>query len=210
MKHTYNNWSYLIFDGFYESNLFNSDSLYDIEYMDRQEGYLADNEEYDIDNWQEFKKEVAESAVYQLLNTLENKDIIRDMKLRDVYSPKYYNFETDSLIIDVNLNLRALKTFCFKTNKDMFNKYLKKNFTSYDGFMSFIDNNIRDFINTYKTSTCKDREINVMIEYYLLTQINNTLDCDNFDLDNEYQYRLYESTHQLIWEHLEKVSLETV
>ena len=28
MKHTYNNWSCKIFEGFYESNLYNSDSLY--------------------------------------------------------------------------------------------------------------------------------------------------------------------------------------
>lgn len=28
MKHTYNNWSRKIFEGFYESNLYNSDFLY--------------------------------------------------------------------------------------------------------------------------------------------------------------------------------------
>lgn len=205
MKHIYNNHSYKIFDGFYNSNLFNDDMLYNLEYNDKQEGYLKDNESYDVDNFQEYKKEVSDNAVYELFNTLENNDIIKSMKLKDVYSPKYYNYETDSLIIEMDINLRALKTFCFKENRDMFNKYLKENFTSYSGFISFVDNNIKDFINTYKTSTCKDREINVMIEYYLLTQINNTLDCDNFDCDNSYQYRIYEGADQILWNHLKVV-----
>ena len=205
MKHIYNNWSYKIFDGFYNTNLFNDNMLCNLEYIDKQEGYLEDNQSYDVDNFQEYKKEVSDNAVYELFNTLENNDIIKSMKLKDVYSPKYYNYETDSLIIKMDINLRALKTFCFKTNRDMFNKYLKENFTSYSGFVSFVDNNIKDFINTYKTSTCKDREINVMIEYYLLTQINNTLDCDNFDCDNSYQYRIYEGADQILWNHLKVV-----
>ena len=205
MKHTYNTWSYKVFEGFYESNLFNSDNLLDIEYTHKQEGYLKENQSYDIDNFQEFKKDVADNAVYELFNTLANNDIIKSMKLKDVYSPKYYNFETDSLIIKMDINLRALKTFCFKTNKDMFNKYLKENFTSYDGFLSFVDNNIKDFINTYKTTIDKNREINVMIEYYLLTQINNTLDCDNFDCDNSYQYSIYEYANESLYNHLKVV-----
>lgn len=206
MKHTYNNWSYKIFEGFYESNLFSSDMLYDMEYNDKQEGYLKENESYDIDDFQAYKNEVSDLAVYELFNTLANNNIIKSMKLKDVYSPKYYNYETDSLIINMELNLRALKTFCFKTNKDMFNKYLKENFTSYSGFISFVDNNIKDFINTYKTSMDKTREINVMIEYYLLVQINNSLDCDNFDLDNSYQYRVYEGVNEILYNHLTTIT----
>ena len=67
MKHIYNNWSTKIFEGFYESNLYNSDTLYGITQADVEGGYLKDNQEYDIDNWEDFTKEVAESAVYELL-----------------------------------------------------------------------------------------------------------------------------------------------
>lgn len=209
MKHTYNNWSTKIFEGFYNSGLYNDDIIYNIERNDRDEGYLKENEGYDIE-WDSFTNEVTDYAVYELLNTLSDNSIIKDMKLKKLCSPKYYNYETDSLIIDMDLNLRNLKTYCLKEHADEFNKYLKKNFTSYDGFMSFVDNNIRDFINTYKNNTDKTREIDVMIEYYLLTQINNSLDCDNFDYDNSYQYSMYEHANEVIYNNLKKVSLETV
>lgn len=44
MKVNYNNWSTKIFDGFYESSLYNSDSLYWINQTDTEEGYLQENE----------------------------------------------------------------------------------------------------------------------------------------------------------------------
>ena len=145
MKHTYNNWSTDIFEGFYESNLWNSDSLYWIEESDRQEGYLNDNEEYDIDDFEAFTKEVSENAVYFLFEALDEHDVIKDMKFKDLYSPKYYNYETDSLIIDVDVDMRKLKKYCFTTKKEAFNQYLKDNFTSCDGFISYISNNIKDW-----------------------------------------------------------------
>ena len=199
MKHTYNNWSTKIFEGFYESGLFNSDSLYYLTQNDRDEEILKSNQEYDIDDWDAFTNEVAKSAVYELENTLPNRDIIQDMTFKALYSPKYYNYETDSLIIDMKLNLRKLKTFCFKTHRNEFNEYLHKNFTSYDGFTSFISNNISAFIEDYK-QPCHDRELNVMIEFYLLYCI---YEGDNFsDFDNSYHYRLYESANEIMYNHL--------
>lgn len=204
MKHTYNNWSTDIFEGFYESNLWNSDSLVDIEYCDRQEGYLNDNQEYDIDDFKAFKKEVSENAVYFLFEALDEHNIIKDMKFKDLYSPRYYNYETDSLIIDVDVDMRRLKKYCFTTKKEAFNQYLKDNFTSYSGFVSYISNNIKDFKEDYNQPN-NDREINVMIEFYLLTQINNS--DSEFDRDTNYHYRLYDSLNETIYNHLKTVEI---
>lgn len=201
MKHTYNNWSCKIFEGFYESNLYNSDSLYWITKNDIDEGYLKENQYYEIDNWEQFTKEIASYAVDELLNILPDRDIIQDMELKDIYSPKYYNYETDSLIIDIKLNLRKLKQYCFRTKRDSFNKYLKEHFTSCDGFISYISNNISDFIADYNQQP-NDRELNVMIEYYLLTQIYAS-DSDFNGFDTDYHYHLYEDTQESIYNHLE-------
>ena len=203
MKHTYNNWSTRIFGGFYESNLYNSDTLYYLTQNDRGE-YLKDNQEYDIDNWEAFTKEVAGSAVYELLESLPSNDVIQDMKLKSLYSPKYHNYETDSLIIDTKLNLRKLKTFCFKTYRNEFDKYLHDNFTSYDGFISFVSHNINGFMEDYK-QPCHDREINVMIEFYLLYCIYEGF---NFSGETSYHYNLYESANETIYEHLTIVTTE--
>ena len=202
MKHTYNNWSTDIFEGFYKSNLWNSDSLYWIEESDRQEGYLNDNEEYDIDDFEAFTKEVSENAVYFLFEALDEHDVIKDMKFKDLYSPKYYNYETDSLIIDVDVDMRKLKKYCFTTKKEAFNQYLKDNFTSCDGFISYISNNIKDFKEDYNQPS-NNKEINVMIEFYLLTQINNS--DSEFDRNTNYHYRLYDSLNETIWNHLKTV-----
>lgn len=202
MKHTYNNWSYKIFEGFYESNLYNSDSLYWITQTDKEEGYLKDNQYYDIDNWESFTKEIAENAINELSNILPDNEIIQDMKLKDIYRPKYYNFETDSLIIDIKLNLTKLKKYCFTTHREDFNKYLKENFTSYDGFISFISNNINDFILDYNQKP-NNKELNTMIEYYLLSQIyGSTSNNDFIGFDTSYHYRLYEDVNEIQYEHL--------
>ena len=200
MKHTYNNWSCKIFEGFYESNIYNSDSLYWITKNDIDEGYLQNNQYYDIDNWEQFKKDVANQAVYKLLDILPDNDIIQDMKLKDIYSPKCYNYETDSLIIDVKLNLTKLKKYCFTTHRVAFNKYLKDNFTSHDGFTSYISNNIDGFIADYNKQP-NDKELNTMIEYYLLCQIYET-DSGFEGYYTSYHYNLYESAEEEIYNHL--------
>lgn len=202
MKHTYNNYSVKIFEGFYESRLYNSDSLYWITQTDKEEGYLKENQYYDIDNWEEFTKEVGANAVYELLSILPDNEVIQDMKLKDIYSPKYYNFETDSLIIDMKLNLTKLKKYCFNTYKKEFNQYLKDNFTSHDGFISYVSNNIDDFKTDYHKPH-NEREINVMIEYYLLSQIYESNSNRNFEgFETVYHSRLYGYTMNIQYAHL--------
>ena len=123
MKINYNNWSTKIFEGFYESNLYNSDSLYWITQTDREEGYLKDN------------------------------------------------------------------------------------FTSYDGFISFIENNICTFKEQYKTD--KNKCLNVMIEYYLLTCIYDTFNLSNIDnyYETIYHNNLYETARECIYEHIYKTKV---
>lgn len=190
MKITYINWSTEIFDGFYNSPLYNSDTLYWIEEMDREEGYLTKNQEYDI-NFDDYKQDVAEKAVIKLeefINPADN--IIHSMKYRGINSPQYYNYRTDRLLIDMDVNINSLKIYCFKTYKDNFNQYLKDNFTSYDGFISFVENNLYTFKHQYKED--KNRCLQVMIEFYLLNCIKNT----------NYSLRLAEYANETIYNYL--------
>lgn len=200
MKYTYNQYNTDIFEGFYNSYLLNDDMISDIEYSDRLEGYLKEDQNYDIDNIEDYKKEVATNTVHFLYESLENHDILKSMELKKVYSPKYYNYETDSLIIDVDIDMKKLEDHCFNLKKDAFNKYLKDNFTSHDGFISYISNNVIDFKEDYKNSTSKDLEINSMIDFYILTQINNS--DTNFSDDTSYHTKLYESIYETISNHL--------
>lgn len=199
MKYLYQNWSHAIFMGFYESILFNSDTEY---YLNE---YLKEDEEnqnitYEID-FEPYTQAISEYATELLKDYCINDDnIIKSMKYISLYSPKYYNFDTDRLNIEINVNLTKLKTY-IKKNKTDFNKYLHDNFTSYDGFMSFIENNYNDFLIQYKTD--KERCLNVMIEYYILRQIYDNdwngmskifRNCEEYE--TAYHYQLFDNNRE--------------
>ena len=203
MKLLYTNWSTAIFEGFYESNLFNSDTEY---YLNE---YLQDDEHsktYEID-FIPYCESVASYAVELLKDYCilfqENK-IIKEMKYISLDSPRFYNYTTDKLNIEIDFNINKLKRF-IKNNKTDFNLYLKDNFTSYDGFISFIENNYNDFMNKlYSDSTEKARNLNVMLEYYILTCIyeSNWQDIKESDWNNtEYHNKLYQAATESQYEY---------
>lgn len=182
MKHRYTNFLSRIFEGFYESNLYNSDTLYNQAYdMNIPEGYVLD-----IDDFEKYQNEVGQKATSIIWNMLPE-DIIQDMKFVDVYSPQYYNFETDKLIIDVDFSLELLEDFCYNQNKNDFDNYLHRIYSSRDGFISFVPNNIEEF-----KSWDDNRKIDVMIEYYLL----ETVDFEDYQCD------LYDSCNEILYNHL--------
>ena len=207
MKYLYQNWSTAIFMGFYESPLYNSDTEYYLNEMLQDEEHKST---YEID-FDAYTKAVSEFATELLKDYCINSDnIIKSMKFKNLYSPNYYNFDTDRLNSEIDLNLTKLKQF-IKANKSDFNLYLHENFTSYDGFMSFISNNYNDFMIQYLDD--KNRCINVMLEYYILTCIYSDnwkgihkqfLNGEQFD--TPYHTELFENNNEYQWNYAIKVS----
>ena len=198
MKLLYINWSTAIFEEFYESNLFNSDTEYHLNECLQDEDHP---ETYEID-FMPYCESVASYAVELLKDYCilfqENK-IIKEMKYISLNFPRFYNYTTDKLNIEIDFNINKLKRF-IKNNKTDFNLYLKDNFTSYDGFISFIENNYNDFMNKfYLDSTEKARSLNVMLEYYILTCIYENKWEVIKELswnDTEYHNKLYECVNE--------------
>lgn len=198
MKLNYQNWSKRIFEGFYESNLFNSDTEY---YLNE---CLQDDEHpetYEI-NFIPYCESIANYATKLLKDyciLFRHDEIIKDIKYQSLYSPKYYNYDTDRLNLEINFNINKLKQF-IKKNKADFNQYLKDNFTSYSGFISFIDNNYLDFMDRFKNDPLeKNRSLNVMLEYYILTCIYENKWEVIKELswnDTEYHNKLYECVNE--------------
>lgn len=62
-----------------------------------------------------------------------------------VVSPKAYNFSTDEVYAKANFDLDEIINFL--KNSEDFDQYCKDNFSSYDGFMSFVPNSASEFIN---------------------------------------------------------------
>ena len=188
-KIEYENWSRDIFQGFYESELYNSDT----------EFYFNDGEdiEREIKDWKGFTTAVAQDCAEGLWQYLEQKtEIIKSIEYKGLYSPKYYNFETDKLELVIDCDIEALKTYCFKDNCGLFDLYLYENFTSYDGFISFVPNNVKEFMSKYEDDT--ERLLNVMIEYYLL---------NNIDL-NAYSEHCAECAQDRLYEYMKPVEAD--
>lgn len=113
-------------------------------------------------------------------------NVIKKISIRnfELDSPREYNFTTDKLIVNVEFRLRALEHWCLKNKPEKFNKYLKENYSSYDGFISFIPNSIDAFkekyFNEYKTFEERERNnlINIMLEFYFECQIDFKTDVN--------------------------------
>ena len=121
-KCTYRNWSYKLFPGFYESNLYNSDSEY---YAN--EFLSEDNIRYELKNFDGFINDVAKKITERVYEPLFIKDdqIIKSIKYNGLHSPRYYNFETDKILLDLEIDQPKLEKYCFITNKKDFDKYFR-------------------------------------------------------------------------------------
>lgn len=196
MKINYINHSTFIFEGFYESGLFNSDSEY----------YLSENLEspHEIKDFDKFMntvgKRIANEVYYDYF--CEEDTAVTDLDFVGIDSPRFYNYSTDRIILDVEVDLKKLEDFCFKDNADDFNKYLEDNFTSYDGFHSFVKNNRLAFYLDYKNDESeKERCLNVMLEYYFIKRIKS---CG----EESFKVQMYEIANEELYCQAEPVDKE--
>lgn len=195
----YTNWSTQLFDGFYDSMLWSSDSVF---YLSEGEPEPPAGFYYDLRDFDGYMKEVAEHAVNLIDSEFstswynENK-IIYGVRFLGISSPQYYNFTTDKLEMEVDVDYERLKKFCLETNRKEFDEYLHENFTSCDGFISFVDNSVQEFESNLETES--DKYDQVMLEFYILSQdYFKEGNCDWSD----YKSDLYEPLDEMQWERL--------
>lgn len=106
------------------------------------------------------------------------------------YHPAYYNFETDYAIFTFEYS-DELKNWMFDyvvENQAEFKDFLKKNYTSYDGFLSFTPNNWSDWLDGWNNTEW--RCVSAMLTYLLYTNADN----------EHYQYDFTERATLLISE----------
>lgn len=194
MKIKYINWSTEIFQGFYESELYNSDTIYFIN-----ENKDDDEPEYDFEDggYEKYCDDVAKQITEQIFYDLNQNDdeIIKSMTFVKLHSPKYYNFETDKIEAEVDVDWDALINWV-KKNSALFDTYLHNEFTSCSGFISFVPNNTHDFF--LKLDDDFERLSQVLIEFYILEHIDQGI----------YREHCYEIATNTIWQYLAPVKTE--
>lgn len=151
------------FPGFYESDLENSDTSYwaikeELEYYQRDYAYdkpeeraiyeqlTEDDLEFDYEGYEE---EVRNGWVEAWKNNAP--EIVLSIEGVKMTSPRYYNFETDRLWADVELSddwQEKMRAF-MQENAEWLRERIADDWTSYDGFMSFISNNFDNAAHDY-------------------------------------------------------------
>lgn len=177
----YINHSCEVFAGFYESWLFNSDSILNVTCGEPTppDGYY-----YDMYDYNGFCYEVGKVATESIFDSIPD-SIVKSYKYMGISSPRFYNYSTDKICVDVEVDYDNLKDYCLNEKRDEFEEYLHDNFTSYDGFISFVDNNVKDFESNLDNES--EKYDNVMLEF-LITKCDwdddDTYDAVNCELWN--------------------------
>lgn len=194
MKLKYVNWSTSIFPGFYESELYNSDTLFNITENCKCDDELKEGEYYDFqepDGYKNFEKSVCEQAVDALFYNLDDAPEITGMKFITLHSPRFYNFETDKIELEIDCDWQHILDEARTKYRIAFDEYLRENFTSRDGFWSFVPNNAGEFFA--KLDDDFERLSQVVLEFYLMNHLDK----------ERYREQLYEIATNTIWQYIE-------
>lgn len=140
--------------------------------MYENEGYI--NSWEDID-YQETYKSYIDNYCSELSEFISDEyEIDIDFKNLSLNSPRFYNFETDTLDCEINKDKANKLNTYFLEDKD-FIQYLNKRTESYSGFISF-----------YTFEQAKNNKDNILIDYvleYICNEIfNEVAELNDYEL----------------------------
>ena len=192
-----------LFYGFYESIYLDYEeiSYYEIEELEKLETRLnqeLENNFYIVYDWSDQERaeyfNTVGTSFMDNMKYLINYYIPKEMKQKDyykleieyqgVYSPKYYNYTTDKIDYKIKTNektMQELKKYIL--NLQGAEQYIFKKFKSYDGFISFLSNDI-DYWKTEPIET-DEKYIGALIDMFLNLNNKNTMEDLNIEtIDN--------------------------
>lgn len=172
--------SYLpIFNGFYNT-LFEAN-----EEMYIEDPY--DYDDYDF-NYKKYNLDVAKACVEAIETELNNLDLDITVKFQALDSPREYNFRNDRIDVVYTLGANSLNEIhsYLLENKDAFSEYVKDNYTSRSGFISFHSNQSDEWLDNIKSGTDLDHKLGAVLDFILQNE-NYTDEKLYYDvMDNVY------------------------
>jgi hypothetical protein len=188
----------MFFPGFYESVLENSDYDYNetrsfIDDLHENHPKLEIDEDEDIEiDYQEYRKQIASawargyaSYMPSFVKSCEFESIVPP---RDTgYGPDY-RFGTDKLYVDIEMDedwLDKMKAF-ITDNKEWFEARLKDDWTSRDGFMSFMENDLGGWLKGLEDED--ERYVGTTLAYMMLKEYGNFYESINMDVLDEVSF----------------------
>lgn len=156
-----------LFEGFYNSYL---DLSENIEVGD-DESYSMTEEQFDEIDWKATNNNVSKFYLEYIKDEL--KDFFNEIGIINLYfvkvdSPKYYNYSSDKLVCNIEINKDIFVHELRKYNFDNWEQFLKDNFTSYDGFISFYPNDPNEWTELIAEKFDTDNVIiETLLQFYL-------------------------------------------
>ena len=99
-------------------------------------------------DFKKFSNEIQHQADNFLSGKHEAEGITIKIEVGELYSPRFYNFETDQVELTVDYDKDAILLFA-QNNKEDFNMFLKENYSSYDGFSSSTANSYTEWLEDF-------------------------------------------------------------
>lgn len=187
-----------IIENFIEDILNKEDSLIEkISEKDLKvaESYIHNNQLYGVKDiydkyfevnykkyYQEYSKEFFNTFVKRKLEDI-NSVGMNNLKFSKLVSPKYYNYDTDALLFTMDYDLEKIEEY-IKNNIELFSKYIYISNQSYDWFISFLPQDINEFIEEIKNDN--HSAVAQVLNFYLLLEVlpKNINELDEKDVFN--------------------------
>lgn len=114
-----------------------------------QDEYSEDIPYDDIEfDYKQFYEDCAEGIYFEIHDELVSRDLVKKMDFERIVSPKYYNFENDSIYVTIHLadkNVSAIMNYLNKYRED-FKEYIEEKYSSRSGFISRYSNDVQDWL----------------------------------------------------------------
>lgn len=153
-----------LFEGFYNSYL---DLSENIEVGDGEEF----EEQFDEIDWKVTNNNVSKFYLEYIKDELKdffNEIGIINLDFVKVDSPEYYNYSTDKLVCNIEVNKNKFITELQKHSFEAWEQFLEDNFTSYDGFISFYPNDPNEWTELIQQNFDTDNVIiEALLQFYL-------------------------------------------
>jgi len=139
-----------------------------------------DNQELDLDyKFEDLMKSILKAYQDQsYLIEAELKDLgidfLSKIKFISTYSPREYNFETDSINFECEVDENKLLRKIGEIDNEEFRKFLDDNFSDRDGFMSFTPNTIDKLVKAIADGNGQyNQAIGAVCQYILRNDYGN-------------------------------------
>ena len=137
--------------GLYDSYL-SPENMFD-DYQINEDFENGDFDMTSEDFWDKFDnekytKEIQHQADNLLSGEIEAEGITIKIEVGELYSPRFYNYETDQVKLTVDYDKGLILNFA-RENREGFNSFLKEHYSSYDGFSSSTANNYLEWFEDF-------------------------------------------------------------